>query len=369
MVHELPEESIAGPGVLLRPARLADADQITAACADPAIQRFVPGLANPYTRSDAVTWITDGRTAARAAGGLTLVMADPDTDQVLGSAAVHHVDRFDCVCELGYWVAPWARGRGLATSATATLSRWAHEHGVHRVELCTDPVNWPSQRVAIAAGFRREGVRRAAGRARDESRYDLVLWARVASDPPGPTPRLLPDLPAGTLGDGTILLRPLWTEDTQNLYQLQSLPEFVASHVPPEAPRWDQVLRRCAEAPSMWLAGERAELTIRDTATGEFAGQIGLYYQEPTTGQAMIGYGMLPQWRGKGYATRAVRLLADWAFQQVGIARLIAGTAPENVASQRVLERVGFLREGYLHSRLPGAGGGRIDDLLYALLP
>ncbi|MBO0869676.1 MAG: GNAT family N-acetyltransferase, partial [Micromonosporaceae bacterium] len=110
VVYELPEEQITGSGLLLRPARLADADQIAAACADPAIQRFVPGLASPYTRADAVNWITEGRGVARAAGGVALVIADPATGQVLGSAAVHHVDRFDRVCELGYWVAPWARG-------------------------------------------------------------------------------------------------------------------------------------------------------------------------------------------------------------------------------------------------------------------
>ncbi|MBO0870237.1 MAG: GNAT family N-acetyltransferase, partial [Micromonosporaceae bacterium] len=262
-----------------------------------------------------------------------------------------------------------ARGRGVATAAATMLSQWAHEHGMHRVELCTDPVNWPSQRVAIAAGFRREGIRRAAGQARDGSRYDLVLWARVADDPPGPSPRLLPDLAGGTLGDGTVLLRPLWTEDAQDVYRLRNLPEWVASSVPPEPPSPDAVLRRCAEAPSRWLAGERAEVSIRDAATGEFAGTIGLFYQEPDTGQAMIGYGLLPQWRGKGYATRAVRLVADWAFRHTGIARLVAGTSPENVASQRVLERAGFLREGYLRARLPGADGARTDDLLYALLP
>ena len=68
----------------------------------------------------------------------------------------------------------------------------------------------------------------------------------------------------------------------------------------------------------------------------------------------MIGYSMMPAWRGRGHATRAVRLLAAWAFEHAGIARLVAGTAPWNTASQRVLERAGFQREGYERSRLPG---------------
>ena len=84
-------------------------------------------------------------------------------------------------------------------------------------------------------------------------------------------------------------------------------------------------------------------------------GEIGLYYQEPPTGQAMIGYSMMPAWRGAGYTTRAVRLLALWAFAETSVARLVAGTLPDNIGSQRVLQKAGFRREGYARSRLPGA--------------
>jgi RimJ/RimL family protein N-acetyltransferase len=139
--------------------------------------------------------------------------------------------------------------------------------------------------------------------------------------------------------------------------------------VPPVAPALAEVEARCARSTSHWLAGERADLVILDAATGTVAGDIGLYYQEPQTGQAMIGYSVLPAWRGRGYATRAARLLAGWAFTSVGIARLVAGTMPGNVGSQRVLEKAGFRREGLQLQRLPGAGSGRVDDVLFALLP
>jgi RimJ/RimL family protein N-acetyltransferase len=368
-VQELPEEIIRAEGVVLRPPRPSDADDIAAACADPAIQRYVPGLPSPYTRADALQWISEGRAAMRVAGGVELVVADPDTDRVIGSTGLHHVWPASGLAEIGYWVAPWARGRGVATAATTALTRWANEQGLHRVELLTEAENWPSQRVAIAAGFSREGVRRGARRGRDGSRRDMVVWARLANDPPGPTARALPDLPGGALSDGVVQLRPLGSEDVGDLYALRSLPESVATSVPPVPPEHAEVRRRCAEAPSRWLAGERAALTIRDAATGQFAGEIGLYYGDPVSAEAMIGYGLIPAWRGRGYATRAVRLVADWAFKHARIARLIAGTAPENVGSQRVLERAGFVREGYLRSRLIGPDSTRIDDLLYSLLP
>ena len=64
--------------------------------------------------------------------------------------------------------------------------------------------------------------------------------------------------------------------------------------------------------------------------------------------------------------TRAVNLLVDWAFRHTGIARVVAGTAPGNTASHRVLERTGFVRESLIKGMLPGPGGTRVDDLQWA---
>jgi RimJ/RimL family protein N-acetyltransferase len=83
----------------------------------------------------------------------------------------------------------------------------------------------------------------------------------------------------------------------------------------------------------------------------------------------MIGYSQLPAWRGRGYTTRAAQLLSLWVFAETDVARLIAGTLPTNLGSQRVLEKAGFTREGYLRSRLPGPDGQRIDDVQFVLLP
>jgi RimJ/RimL family protein N-acetyltransferase len=242
--------------------------------------------------------------------------------------------------------------------------------------LHTDPANGASQRVALAAGFVREGVARGAGLRRTGERYDHIVWGRLATDPDGPTPRRLPDLPgpggepsrAGELTDGVVRLRRVEPADASHLHRLRALPEVVATSVPPEAPDRSAVERRCAHAEAAWLAGDRAALTITDAATGAYAGEIGLYYQEPTTRQAMVGYSLMPEWRGRGFATRSVRLLVDWALRDVGIARVIAGTHPDNVASQRVLERAGFVREGYQRARLPGPNGTRIDDIVFALV-
>jgi RimJ/RimL family protein N-acetyltransferase len=362
-----PVELPAGDGLLLRPFRVEDADDVAVASADPLTRRFLPFLPSPYTRDDALWWITTGIPAGFAAGGATFAVTGSD-GRVLASVGINRVRPEGDIGEVGYWAAPWARGRGVTTAAVRALTAHAFRTGMSRLELHTAWENEGSQRVAIAAGYTREGVARGASRQPDGGRRDHIVWARLATDPAGPTRRLLPDLPHGGLTDGVVTLRRMGPGDVDDVYALRQLPDVVATSVPPHAPSRDEVAVRCARVAAAWLAGDRAPFTIRDTATGAFAGEIGIYYQEPPTGQAMIGYSIAVPWRGKGYATRATRLVAEWAFTRVGVARLIAGTAPENVGSQRVLEAAGFRREGYQRSRLPGMDG-RIDDVLFALLP
>jgi RimJ/RimL family protein N-acetyltransferase len=66
--------------------------------------------------------------------------------------------------------------------------------------------------------------------------------------------------------------------------------------------------------------------------------------------------------------THAVRLLAQWAFTGLGLARLELTCSTDNEASQRVARRCGFAREGVLRSHVPGQGGRR-DTVVYGLLP
>ncbi|GII23577.1 GNAT family N-acetyltransferase [Planosporangium mesophilum] len=358
---------IEAGSVTLRQLVVDDVADVAAACADPVSQRFLPLLPSPYTEADARAFVTEVAPAKWAAGGAEFAITQPAAGRLLGCVGVTPVGHQSA--EIGYWVAPWGRGRGAATEAVRAVSSWAFNQGYARLQIRTDVANGPSQRVAIAAGYAREGVQRGGGVTRDGDRYDLIVWGRLVDDPPGPVPRLLPDLPGGELSDGTVTLRPLGADDADDVHRTHQLPEVIAARVPPEPMSQPQAVRRCAQAEAAWLAGARVDLTIRDAVTDAFAGEIGLYYNEPPTGQAMIGYNLDPAWRGHGYASRAARLLAAWAFEYTGIVRLIAGTAPSNVASQRVLEAVGFRREGYQRSRLPGVSGARIDDLLYALLP
>ena len=73
----------------------------------------------------------------------------------------------------------------------------------------------------------------------------------------------------------------------------------------------------------------------------------------PEDGTAEIGYGIAEEFRGLGYATEALETILEWAFDQPGVMRIAAETAPDNLASQRVLAKCGFLPSGSMGKEGP----------------
>ncbi|MFI7039579.1 GNAT family N-acetyltransferase [Microbispora rosea] len=365
----LPQKAIpTGPAVLRLPVE-GDADQIARACSDPEIARFIPFVPSPYTRDDALAWITKTVPATWENGGADYLIADAATDEVLGTAGLKPPDRFGAT-EVGYWLAPWARGRGVITAAVRTLAEHAFARGVPRIGLHADVENVPSQQVALRCGFAPEGVQRGAGVPRGGASADVALFGRLSTDPGDPIPPFLPffpgGFPGGSLTDGVVRLTPLTAADAADYFALASVPDVMDSHVPPVQPEFADCEVVCRHAGHRWLTGQRADIAIRDAATGEFAGDIQLTGVVPPLGQAMLGYCLRPEFRGRGLVTRAVDLLVEWAFANTPLRRIVAGTNPGNTASHRVLERAGFVREHLVKGLLPGPGGTRLDDIQWA---
>ena len=81
-----------------------------------------------------------------------------------------------------------------------------------------------------------------------------------------------------------------------------------------------------------------------------------------------VGYWLLPEARGKGFATRSVQLISRWTLGDLGMARLSVLTQPSNDRSQRVAKRSGFVKEGILRS-YEEIGGRRVDCVVFSLVP
>ncbi len=165
---------LRGGDLALRPFEDGDVPAIAAACDDPDTARFIPGMPCPYTEDDARRYVELCRGWWAAGERCARAIVDAETGELLGSIDV----RLGEEGSIGYWVAPGARGRGVATRALVLLSGWAlAEGGVRRLELTTHPENVASQRVAEKAGFRRVGVRED-DHAFGDGRRESVLFER-----------------------------------------------------------------------------------------------------------------------------------------------------------------------------------------------
>jgi RimJ/RimL family protein N-acetyltransferase len=114
-----------------------------------------------------------------------------------------------------------------------------------------------------------------------------------------------------------------------------------------------------------WEQGVAAAFAIR--AIGR---SVGVVLLEPRPqGYADIGYWLLPEARGRGYASRATRLVATWALRTLGFPRIQLWASPDNQHSQRVAVLAGFKYEGRLRNHGVEPGGSRVDALFFSLVP
>jgi RimJ/RimL family protein N-acetyltransferase len=113
--------------------------------------------------------------------------------------------------------------------------------------------------------------------------------------------------------------------------------------------------------------GVGVHLMMLDRASGAIFGGISLFHADWEVRSAEIGYGVRADQRGKGYATEALVALARWALTEGGIQRVWLTANTDNLASVRVAEKAGFVREGTM--RRAGAEEDGLHDLaLFSLL-
>jgi RimJ/RimL family protein N-acetyltransferase len=120
--------------------------------------------------------------AARLDGSAEAFAAVDEDEAFVGLALAPSIDREAGEVELGYIVAPAARGRGAATEILRALSDWALASlGAMRIVLIIDVGNPASARVAERCGYTREGVMRSI-HLKPGVRVDAALWSRLPSD-------------------------------------------------------------------------------------------------------------------------------------------------------------------------------------------
>jgi RimJ/RimL family protein N-acetyltransferase len=176
-----------------------------------------------------------------------------------------------------------------------------------------------------------------------------------------------PDPP---LTDGSVLLRPWKDADVAAVAEACRDPEIArwiddipAPYTRADARAYVAACRRGWKEGSLWA------FAVTDAASGDVMGSCGIGWQDQPHGVAEIGYWVRAGHRGRGVATRAVRLASEWAFQIGGVQRLQLRADELNTASQRVAENAGFRREGVLRSvRYSRRQGRRVDFVMFSRL-
>jgi RimJ/RimL family protein N-acetyltransferase len=147
---------------------------------DPDLLRFTR-IPEPVPPGFARTWF-ERYGEARGDGSREAFAIVDDGGEFLGLALAPQIDRETRTAELGYVVAPAARGRGVATEALRQLTDWAFaELGMLRLELMISVENTGSKKVAERCGYVREGVLRSAY-VKQGLREDTEIWSRLSTD-------------------------------------------------------------------------------------------------------------------------------------------------------------------------------------------
>jgi RimJ/RimL family protein N-acetyltransferase len=144
-------------------------------------------------------------------------------------------------------------------------------------------------------------------------------------------------MPPAPLSDGTVTLRA-WRPEDADWYAEQSR-EAEIQRFTTESPDLDaQTVRDAIER--FAAAGTHASLVITDAGSGALLGNIGLAPGDDV-GTASLSYWVAAAVRGRGVASRSVRLLVDWGWQ-LGLDRIELYAHVENIGSRRVAETAGF---------------------------
>jgi RimJ/RimL family protein N-acetyltransferase len=166
-----------------------------------------------------------------------------------------------------------------------------------------------------------------------------------------------------------LLLRPFAPGDFDAMLAMQS-DAGVVRYLYWDARTEDEVrvvLERKGRFTTLERPGDNLAFAVVLEVTGEVVGDCGLQWHDNDYRQGEVGFIVHPDHQGRGYATEAARAVLRIGFEEVRLHRIVGRTEARNVASARVLERLGMRREAHLIENEYVKGEWQ-SELVYALL-
>jgi RimJ/RimL family protein N-acetyltransferase len=168
------------------------------------------------------------------------------------------------------------------------------------------------------------------------------------------------------LADGFVVLRPWKIDDAPALMAGCREPDIASWFSLPSPYTFGHAIAWIGDADAAWSDGHDAHLAVDEATTGRVVGAIGLRGVDPREAQGHFTYWVGAAHRRRGFARRALALMAAWARDDLGLERLEAAAAVANAGGRGVAEAAGFRPEAVYRSYRQ-VGDHRTDYVLHAL--
>ena len=161
--------------------------------------------------------------------------------------------------------------------------------------------------------------------------------------------------------------RKLSNDDASEIFELRSNPETMKYIPRTLAKTIDDALKHIK------LINDKIDLNtdinwaITEKKSDKCIGLLGFFNTQPENFRTELGYMILPAYHNKGYVTEAVKTLVTFAFTELNFHSIEATIDPENITSERVLQKNGFVKEAHLVEN-EFHNGKFIDTVIYCLL-
>ena len=164
-----------------------------------------------------------------------------------------------------------------------------------------------------------------------------------------------------------LLLRRLNNDDVKEVLELRGNPENMKYVPRPLIKSEDEALAHIALIDDKIVNNIGINWAITLKGNPKMIGKMGHYKIQPENFRSEIGYMILPQYHGKGIVTEAVKIVVQYGFEQLQLHSIEAIIDPENTASEKVLQKNGFVKEAHILEN-EYYEGRFLDTVIYSLL-
>jgi len=164
-----------------------------------------------------------------------------------------------------------------------------------------------------------------------------------------------------------LILRRVLPSDVKEMFELRSNPETMKYIPRPLLTNHEEALAHIQMMEDKIETNEGINWAITIKGDDKMLGVIGHYRIKPEHYRAEVGYMILPEYHGKGITTEAVQCVVDYGFNTMQLHSIEGVIDPENEASQRVLQKCGFVKEAHFKEN-EFYDGKFIDAVVYSKL-